>query len=138
MNDTLCFYGKLKGTNTYIPLFKYDTLSQIGEAFSKYTLIPCVNIIGKINDGAKIDDSDLSNILSDLKRDNDNKYDRLYICKKYMDMSENTLVFIEEINELETIIANNDIVIAFCETLVNILNSAEDESGVELFYIIIN
>lgn len=138
MNDTLCFYGKLKDTNTYIPLFKYDTLSQIGEVFSKYALIPCVNIIGKINDGTKIDDSDLSNILSDLKRDNDNKYDRLYICKKYMDMSENSLVFIEEINELETIIANNDIVITFCETLTNILDSAESECGIESFYLIIN
>lgn len=138
MNDTLCFYGKLKDTDTYIPLFKYNTLSQICKEFSKYALIPCTGFIEKITDGTKIDESDLHNIITDLKRDNDNKYDRLYLCKKYMDMGGNSFVFIEEINELESIIGNNDIVIDFCETLMNILNSAEDEQGIEIFYLIIN
>lgn len=138
MNDTLCFYGKLKDTDTYVPLFKHDTLSQIGEVFNKYSLIPCVNIIKKITDGTKIGDSDLRNIISDLKNDNDNKYDRIYICKKYMHMCENSSVFLEEINDLETIISNNDLVIMFCETLINILDSAENECGIESFYLIIN
>lgn len=141
MNDSLVFYGKLVGENKYIPLFKYFISTKISQVFCEYTLIPCNSEdkpIASITEGAKITWQDLLNIMEKLSKDNDEKEKELSICYKYKHMVQNISKILSEINELKTIIDDNNDVINFCSILHNILDSAESEDGIEELYLIIN